>query len=185
MSGAYVPPPRLSERSSTVLTLVLTLVVVPVAAWLFGVALLQCVLVAAIGVTIGLAIRFRPRGEESVWSPETVDLARDRGARRDVARLSWSVGDDQVGRALRIRLYELAERRLATRGLDLDEPGDREAIETLLGRDAVRVLDAELGRAVPAHAFERAVAALERLDQPDPTTTTTPVTPTGTHEGVR
>lgn len=93
-------------------------------------------------------------------------LDHDRGARRDIARLSWSVSgnDRQVGRTLRLRLRQVALRRLAGGGIDLNDPSSRDAVIEAIGADAYRALDPDLREVIDLATFARAVQAVESLE---------------------
>lgn len=138
---------------------------------LFGVAPAQVILLGAVGATICALVRARPTMADPPGWPETVVLEQDHGARRDIARLTWSVSgaDQQVGRTLRLRLRQVAVRRLARRGIDLTgpEPSDRTvaAATAVLGADAFRVLDPDLHEVVGLARFSAAVRAVEALEQ--------------------
>ena len=159
------PTPR-AKRATTITALVVGVVVVPVAAALFGVQLVQVLLLAALGATVCALIRFRPEVEDPPWWPEAEILDSDQGARRDVSRLAWSVSgaDQQVGRTMRLRLHDVAARRLARRGVDLDDPAQQDAAIAAIGADAVRALDPDIREIVSLRAFGAAVAAVESLE---------------------
>lgn len=146
--------------------------VLPVGAALFGVAPTQALLLGALGATLCALIRFRPStGDPPSW-PEATILDQEHGARRDISRLSWSVSgnDRQVGRTLRLRLRQVAIRRLARRGIDLADPELRDvAIEALGaagsdGADAYRALDPDLREVIGLTTFTAAVRAVESLE---------------------
>jgi hypothetical protein len=102
-----------------------------------------------------------PRDEH--W-PESRVVLRS-GARREVARLSWSMVDDD-GRVADVavqRLRAFAAARLAERGIDLDDPAQRQAAESALGAAEYRLLTAP-GRHRP-ETLLRCARAIERLDR--------------------
>jgi hypothetical protein len=70
------------------------------------------------------------------------DRAINTGSRNDVANLSWSLrsGWAFVGRQAEWRLRDIARRRLALEGLDLNDPADGPAIQARIGRPVYRVL---------------------------------------------
>jgi hypothetical protein len=119
-----------------------------------------------LGVTIvaagaAAALLAAPRDEH--W-PEARVVLRS-GARREVARLSWSMVDDD-GRVADVavrRLRAFAAVRLAERGIDLDDPDHRPAAEAALGAAEYRLLTAP-GRHRP-EALLRCARAIERLDR--------------------
>ncbi len=154
----------------TIALAVLLAGVLPAGLALFGVAPTQVILLGAVGATVCALIRARPAMADPPGWPERVELNQDAGARRDIARLSWSVSgsDRQVGRTLRLRLREVAVRRLARRGIDLNsaEVSDqtvRAAIEAL-GADAYRAIDPDLHEVIGLARFSAAVAAVEALE---------------------
>jgi hypothetical protein len=111
--------------------------------WFFGVDAWHAILLACAITVIGFA------GLLVSLSPQTHDLSwRSRkpgggkGARSEVANLSgalrgrWGV----VGRTAERRLWQIARRRLALEGLDLQNPADHAAIEARVGRPVYRTL---------------------------------------------
>ena len=160
------------KTAGTVTLIVLVVGVVPFGAALFGVAPTQAVLLGALGATLCALIRFRPATADPPSWPEATILEQDHGARRDIARLAWSVSgnDRQVGRTLRLRLRQVALRRLARRGIDLTDPDQRDAAIEALGAagpdgtDAYRALDPDLREVIGLTTFTAAVRAVESLE---------------------
>lgn len=157
------------KTAATITLIVVLVVVVPGGAALFGMAPTQALLLGALGATLCALIRFRPSAIDPPSWPEATMLDQDRGARRDIARLSWSVSgnDRQVGRTLRLRLRQVALRRLARRGIDLTDPEMRDAVIEALGvggSDAYRALDPDLREVIGLTTFTAAVQAVESLE---------------------
>lgn len=160
------------KTAGTIALIVLLVGVVPVGAALFGVAPMQALLLGALGATVCALIRFRPPTIDPPSWPEATILDQEHGARRDIARLSWSVSsnDRQVGRTLRLRLRQVALRRLARRGIDLTDPDLRDAAVKALGAngsdgaEAYRALDPDLREVIGLATFTAAVQAVESLE---------------------
>lgn len=160
------------KTAGTIALIVLLVGAVPFGAALFGVPPAQAVLLGALGATLCALIRFRPSTVDPPNWPEATILDQDHGARRDIARLSWSVSgnDRQVGRTLRLRLRQVALRRLARRGIDLTDPDMRDAAIEALGADgadgadAYRALDPDLREVIGLTTFISAVHAVESLE---------------------
>ena len=132
-------------------------------AFFAGVTLTLSLLLAVTIVAVGTVLALLAAPHDERW-PEARVVLRS-GARREVARLSWSMADDDgtVSDAAVQRLRTLATVRLAERGIDLADPADRSAAESALGATAFRLLT-EPGRHRP-EALLRCAAAIERLDR--------------------
>jgi hypothetical protein len=89
----------------------------------------------------------------------------DKGARREVARLSWSLQgfESRVERASVRRLRRIATGRLAERGLTLTAPADAAACRQLLGDRSYALLSTDEGDRPFYDDFREAVGAVERL----------------------
>jgi hypothetical protein len=132
-------------------------------AFFAGVTLALSLLLSVTIVAVGAVVALLSGPHDERW-PESKVVLRS-GARREVARLSWSMEDDD-GRVADVavqRLRTLAARRLAERGIDLDDPADRSAAESALGPQGYRLLT-EPGRHRP-EALIRCARAIERLDR--------------------
>ena len=156
---------RKRRRKVLVTTLLVTIVVV-VAAFLIGVSLVQCLLLATAGATVGAVLLALPELDDDPALPPIYDGGDTAGTRREVSRLSWvMVGhDNRVGGAPYHRLREIAATRLALRGVDLATvEGDR-AAQDLLGALGYRTLIADAAIPPTSREFEQCVTLLERLD---------------------
>ena len=106
-------------------------------------------------------MQFQLRGQD--W-PDPGDSRSDVGARREVARLSWSMQgyESRVQRQSVRRLHEIAGYRLGERGLDLNDPRDYLACQAALGDRAYRVVSEPDERPLYAD-FVAAVGAVEKI----------------------
>lgn len=181
-------------RRNKIIWVIVFTVIMPIAAYIIGVNWMQSLLVAAGTATIGILIAVLPLGEDITWEKRN-DATAD-GARREVSRLSWTLGghDNRVGDAPARRLRILAARRLARRGIDLRTQEGMAAAIDLLGKGVMAVLTTEVGPPPRYDDFVRCVTAIERLETApaaDPHTsstrtsiTRTSATSTPTHTGV-
>ncbi|MEW2008572.1 hypothetical protein AB0300_03775 [Microbacterium sp. NPDC078814] len=97
--------------------------------------------------------------EAVVWPPEA-PRAESRGS--DVSRMAWAINTRTgvAGHVVVRRVQGVVRRRLAHRGLDLDDPDDHPRIDAMLG-DGVR---ASLhARDVQRADIERVLDALDRI----------------------
>lgn len=132
-------------------------------AFFAGLTLLLSLLLGIGIVAVGAVVALLPAGQDERWPDARVVLRS--GARREVARLSWSMVDDD-GRVADVavqRLRTVAAMRLADHGIDLDDPADRGAAETALGAPEYRLLT-QPGRHRP-ESLIRCARAIERLDR--------------------
>jgi hypothetical protein len=132
-------PPTRRERAQVLGVAV----VVAVICWYFGVNVLHALMLGAAITVIGFAcliVSFAPQTSDLRWRGRRP--AGSRGSRSDVANLSGALKGSWglVGRTGERRLWQLARRRLALEGLDLQNPGHREAIEARIGRPMYRTL---------------------------------------------
>jgi hypothetical protein len=89
------------------------------------------------------------------------------GARREVTDAAWRLSESRgrVGAAGAERLRAIAARRLARRGIDLDDPADRSRAEAALGSLAYAVVSRPSTQ--PAAALRATVRAIDRLGRSD------------------
>ena len=106
--------------------------------------------------------------DRSEWGRIRVDRIEDRGVRREVAHLAWSLPGSQsrVDRRLVERLRAIADQRLATKTLDLGRAEDTETLQTVLGARTYRTLTDGLLSRPTLPEFERAVSVVEGLQAP-------------------
>lgn len=165
------------RAASAVLPPALALVGATALVWFMGLDVVHALaLGAAVAALIGL--RRLPAADTPQDWPNDSAVRSDAGARREVARLSWSIqGYESRVQSLSVRrLHDVAAYRLGERGLDLDDPRDFPACQTALGERAYRVVS-EPGEQPWYADFVAAVAAVERLT--DPTQSTGRAQPTG------
>lgn len=153
-------------RAGTGRTVVVTIAgVLGGAALLWGVALdLVHALTLAAAVTALIILRRAPAvNSDEAW-PSPQDARSDVGVRREVARLSWSMHgyEARVQRQSVRHLQAIARFRLAQQGLDLDDPRDYLACQSVLGQRAYRVVSEPEQRPLYAD-FVAAVAAVEQI----------------------
>ncbi len=155
--------PRGLSRETVVLA-VIGLIAIAVLAWAVGLEWPEAILVALSAVAV-LGLRRLPVTNADDGWPALPDDADDRGVRRDVTRLSWTLHgyEARVERPSVRRLRAVAARRLAARGLDLESPADAEACRTALGETAYAVVNADSRAQVDFDTFTEAVAAVEQL----------------------
>ncbi|MFC7622980.1 hypothetical protein [Microlunatus sp. GCM10028923] len=129
-------------------------------AWLVGLDPLKCLLIVIAVALFGSFRLFTEFGDNAGW-PEPNDRGRDRGARREVARLSWTLQGhaSQVDARSGRRLRTLAAETLAEHGLDLTRDEDQERCRALLGERAYRTLEADRPH------YDEFVGVLNRLEQ--------------------
>jgi hypothetical protein len=150
-------------RPSAVLGRVVVGGIVIALCWVIGLDLAMCLTLGLL--TIGLyGMSLLAGGEEEVWRTEP-DPERNAGARREVARLSWSLHglEDRVDRRSAVRLHDIAAGRLAEGGLDLDSPEDESACRRILGDQAFATLWIDPSHLPRYAAFVAALGVVERL----------------------
>lgn len=144
-----------------------------IAGWAFGLDWALALLVAAGLVTVFGLRRLPTTATDDGWPPAP-DAGTDRGVRREVSRLSWSLHgyESRVERPSLLRLRAVAERRLSRRGLSLDDPADDAACRTLLGPGPYRTVTAAAASArrseVTFDEFAATLDTLERLQEERP-----------------
>lgn len=131
--------------------------------WFVGLDLIHSLALGAAVVSL-IALRRAPAVNPHQDWPEVVDSRSDVGARREVARLSWSMQgyESRVQRQSVRRLHDIAGYRLGERNLDLDDPRDYLACQAALGERAYRVISEPDERPMYAD-FVAAVTAVEKI----------------------
>jgi hypothetical protein len=131
--------------------------------WVMGLDVGHALVLAAALVAL-ISLRHAPAINADENWPDEGDARSDVGARREVARLSWSMQgyESRVQRQSVRRLHEIAVFRLDVQGLDLDDPRDYLACQAALGERAYHVVSEPDGRPLYAD-FVTAVGAVERL----------------------
>jgi hypothetical protein len=131
--------------------------------WVMGLDVGHAIVLAAALVAL-ISLRHAPAINADENWPDQGDARSDVGARREVARLSWSMQgyESRVQRHSVRRLHEIAVFRLDGQGLDLDDPRDYLACQAALGERAYRVVSEPENRPLYAD-FVAAVGVVERL----------------------
>jgi hypothetical protein len=148
-----------NELRTTAIGTLVVAVILGGAAWLVGLDPLKCLLVAIAVALCGAFRLYVDFGDNASW-PEQADRSRDRGARREVARLSWTLQGyaSQVDARSARRLHGLVAATMAEHGLDLTRPEDAERCRRLIGERAYRTL------AVDRPHYDEFVHVLDRLE---------------------
>lgn len=133
--------------------------------WIMGLDLVHALVLGAVATAL-IGLRHTPAVSSDHFWPDESGTRSDVGARREVARLSWSMQgyESRVQRQSVGRLHDIAAYRLGERGLDLDDPRDFLACQAALGERAYRVVSEPDQRPLYPD-FVAAVAAVERIDQ--------------------
>ena len=156
---------RLSRREA--IRIVCGAVLVTALCWYFGTDVWHAILLGCAITVLGLAV------EVATSAPEARDLSwlggarsRREGSRNDVASLSSSlhVGWGLVGLTAERHLHQLARRRLALEGLDLQNADDRVAIESRIGTRAYRVLVLDRRRQLRLRTLMHCLQVLDALN---------------------
>ena len=131
--------------------------------WAMGLDLGHAVVLAAALVAL-ISLRHVPTINTDEGWPGEGEARSDVGARREVTRLSWSMQgyESRVQKQSVRRLHEIAVFRLGVRGLDLDDPRDYLACQSVLGERAYHVVSEPDDRPLYAD-FVAAVSAVEQL----------------------
>ena len=147
------------ELRTTVIGTLVVAAILAGASWLVGLDPLKCLLVAIAVALCGAFRLYVDFGDNASW-PEQADRSRDRGARREVARLSWTLQGyaSQVDARSARRLHGLVAAVMAELGLDLDRSEDVERCRRLLGERAYRTL------AEDRPHYDEFVHVLDRLE---------------------
>jgi hypothetical protein len=158
--GALLQPTR---RARAIL-LVLAAILAGFVCWFIGMDPAHAVGVTAAVVAIGFAWIAVPEHSDTRW-PDAYPKTPD-GARNDVLDLSWALRRQRGGIRERAfaRIRGLAIERLAHRGLSLNNPKDRAAIENLIGPRPYAVLNSTSGRPPHLRTVEACLDALDRID---------------------
>ncbi|WP_431806303.1 hypothetical protein [Microbacterium paraoxydans] len=124
-----------------------------------GVPLAFAVSWAIVAAAVTLALRGVLVDDPVGWPPERPSR-ETRGS--DVSRLAWAINarSGVAGTVLVRRVQSVLRRRLAHRGLDLDEPADHARIDALLGPG---IRDGLSHREVLRDDIERALDALDQI----------------------
>ncbi len=131
--------------------------------WGMGLDIGHALVLAAALVAL-ISLRHAPSINSDEDWPGDGDARSDIGARREVARLSWSMQgyESRVQRQSVSRLHEIAVFRLGVQGLDLDDPRDYLACQSVLGERAYHVVSEPEERPLYTD-FVAAVSAVEKL----------------------
>jgi hypothetical protein len=131
--------------------------------WIMGLDVIHALALGG-GLMALIGLRRAPAVNAHQDWPDPGDSRTDVGARREVARLSWSMQgyESRVQRQSVRRLTQIAAYRLGERGLDLDDPRDYLACQSALGESAYRVISEPDERPLYAD-FVAAVAAVEKI----------------------
>ncbi len=153
------------DKEKIIWTIVAALVLAGIL-WFLGLDLIWCLIILLVIIAIGGCLEM-PMDQLPGWVPPTY-RSGDRGARREVNRLAWTMDsrDDRVSSRAVFRVRTLASVRLARLGIDLAAPDDQQAAEAALGRFAYHVLVTSAGRSPTFTAYLRCVDAVEKLDLP-------------------
>lgn len=157
---------RLPSRRETIRTLCAGVLIAAIC-WYFGVdvwhaVLLGCAItVTALAVFVGTAA---PDARDLSW--RTGKRARDDGSRNDVASLSSSLnaGWGLVGLTAEQRLHDIARRRLALDGLELQNADHRLAIEGRIGGRAYQTLARRPTRRMRLRTLRYSLDMLDAID---------------------
>ena len=143
------------------------LLVCAAAGWAIGLEWPQAVLVGLSAVALFGFRRLPNTNQEEDW-PLRAEEADDRGVRRDVTRLSWTLQgyESRVEQPSIRRLRAVAAHRLAGRGLDLET--DIDACRAALGPTAYQTVTADARTHVRIEAFTDALTAVENLTERKP-----------------
>lgn len=131
--------------------------------WIMGLDVVHALALGAALVAL-IALRRAPAVNAYQDWPDGEDSRSDAGARREVARLSWSMQgyESRVQRQSVRRLHAIAVYRLGETGLDLDDPRDYLGCQSALGERAYHVVSEPDERPL-YDDFVAAVAAVEKL----------------------
>lgn len=130
---------RRSRRAATI-TIVIAALLIAGVCWFFGVEPVHAAGIGCVGLAIGLIWVAVPYLDQSGWERRAARGAG--GTRRDVAQLAAALTPSlgRVSDTALERVTVVARQRLALHHLDLENPADRPAIESLIGRPAYSTL---------------------------------------------
>lgn len=138
--------------------------------WLLGI---EAWFAAALGCLLALVcvtwfVLSAEQTASATWPSRAIEPRP--GARTDVSWLAWAFRQNKgsVREQGLTAVRALAARRLARRGLDLGNPGDRDDIVALLGEDAYRTIIPAGGIMPSLRAVEHCLDAVEALEGPRP-----------------
>lgn len=116
--------------------------------WFIGADVWHAVASACVLIAVFLVFILAPESLVPDW-PDLPADSRD-GARHEVNRLSWSLvmRSKEVRDSVLVRVENIARNRLRHHRLDLDDPGDVDAIRHLLGQRAYSTVDPARSAAV-------------------------------------
>jgi hypothetical protein len=146
-----------------VVGVVVLAVIVGAVLWFFGLGVVPALGVTGAIVAVGLVWLGARDGESLAWPTPPVRFAA--GARRDVQEIAWALRSrGGVPERLLVRVRDVARRRLrAAHRLDLDDPGDQDAIARLLPPDVLAVLRSPRRPELTLASYSALLAAVERL----------------------
>lgn len=135
--------------------------------WYFGVDIWHAILLGCAITVIALALvvgSSAPDARDLSWHPG--ERERREGSRSDVANLASSLrgGWGFVGLTAERQLQQIARRRLALEGLDLDNAAHRPAIERRIGARTYRLLVRSKRRVPTLRALVRCLDTLDAID---------------------
>jgi hypothetical protein len=142
-------------------------VLIAVICWYFGVDVWHAVLLGCAIPVIALALLVGSMARDArdlSWRPG--NRGHREGSRTDVANLSSSLrgGWGFVGLTADRQLQQIAQRRLAIEGLDLNNVEHQSAIERRIGAEAYGVLVSSQGRVPTLGALVNCLDALDAID---------------------
>lgn len=136
--------------------------------WFFGASLWQALILGCAVTVVGVAglIGTSVEVRDLHWRPQWRGYSE--GSRRDVSSLSLSLhggARGRVGMVAQQRVRRLVRYRLALRGLDINDPGDRGRAEQLVGSTAYLFgASSEHRRGASLRALTQTLDALDALE---------------------
>jgi hypothetical protein len=160
VAALFRPP----YRPRTIVAVVLG-VLVGVVAWDLGLDPLHAVEAGLAVVVVAIVVAVLPGLSATTW--RRAPGGRNGGGRQDIVQLSWALNSrrDWVGDGVQWRLREIAVRRLAHLGFDLDDPDEGQKIAALIGLETYGILRPGSTRQASLAALSRALHELDRLDR--------------------
>lgn len=137
--------------------------------WFFGLGVAAAIIVALVVAGVGIVLRAPLRSDQNSDWP-LPPATKDDGERREAAELRWALSTPRgvIDDRILDRVTSIATRSLGRRGLGLDDPADRAAIEKLIGAPLYGLLTAEVRPQVAMKAFATILTRLEALEKSDP-----------------